>query len=154
MCHLDFWTKNLIKRSDGRLVLLDWAFVGDGAMGEDIGNLVPGTAFDHFIAAESLLTSSWRLSRPTLTASLRPAFARIPDSVELPACLRLPPPPPRRQIRTGSPRPCCASASTVNHVRYGGTEAIDPDFRYRERGLALLNNAPAMRPPRLSQRLP
>ena len=54
VCHLDFWTKNLIKRSDGRLVLLDWAFVGDGAMGEDIGNLVPDAAFDHFIAAESL----------------------------------------------------------------------------------------------------
>ena len=34
-----------------------------------------------------------------------------------------------------------ASASTLKHVRYGGTEAIDPDFLYHERGLALLDNA-------------
>ena len=54
LCHLDFWTKNLILQEDGNLALLDWAFVGDGAIGEDVGNLVPDAAFDHFIAAAQL----------------------------------------------------------------------------------------------------
>ena len=54
VCHLDFWTKNLIMRPEGTLVLLDWSFVGDGAIGEDIGNLVPDASFDHFVAAEKL----------------------------------------------------------------------------------------------------
>ena len=34
-----------------------------------------------------------------------------------------------------------ASAANVNHVRYGGTDAIDSDFLFHERGLALLDNA-------------
>jgi Ser/Thr protein kinase RdoA (MazF antagonist) len=47
LSHLDFWTKNLIRRPDGTIALIDWGFVGDGAIGEDVGNLVPDAAFDH-----------------------------------------------------------------------------------------------------------
>ncbi|MGW7237643.1 phosphotransferase [Streptomyces sp. NPDC054804] len=39
-CHLDMWPANL--RSDGpAAVALDWAFAGDGALGEDLGNYIP-----------------------------------------------------------------------------------------------------------------
>lgn len=34
-----------------------------------------------------------------------------------------------------------ASASAPEQLRYGGTEQIDADYRLRERGLALLDNA-------------
>ena len=40
VCHLDVWHRNLVRRAAGEIAFLDWAFVGDGAVGEDIGNLI------------------------------------------------------------------------------------------------------------------
>ena len=54
LCHLDFWTKNLIASPSGDTVVLDWAFLGLGALGEDIGNLIPDSVFDMFLPAQSL----------------------------------------------------------------------------------------------------
>src|SRR5690606_6486162 len=45
-CHLDVWPANVVRRSDGRFALLDWAFCGEGALGEDVSNLVPDSVFD------------------------------------------------------------------------------------------------------------
>lgn len=55
LCHLDFWSANLIMRADAqggrsRPVLLDWSFTGWGAVGEDPGNLVPDVMADHQFA--------------------------------------------------------------------------------------------------------
>ena len=134
LCHLDFWTKNLIMRSDGLVVLLDWAFVGDGAIGEDIGNLVPDATFDHFMAAESLPD----LERAVLEAyieGLGEAGLRGDRVLSSSACA------PRLSSTTGSLRPCSSPPRAAKQLRYGGTEEVDADYRFHERGLALLDDA-------------
>ncbi len=63
LCHLDCWPNNAIAAPDpggadatgapsGSDVLIDWSFAGDGAVGEDPGNWVPDTLFDHFLEPE------------------------------------------------------------------------------------------------------
>ncbi|MGZ0148241.1 phosphotransferase [Kribbella sp. WER1] len=53
-CHLDFWVSNVIERPTGELALFDWSFLGDGALGEDIGNYIPDAVFDLFWPAERM----------------------------------------------------------------------------------------------------
>ncbi|GAA1527348.1 hypothetical protein GCM10009741_31330 [Kribbella lupini] len=53
-CHLDLWVSNVIRRPGGEMALLDWAFTGDGALGEDVGNYVPDAVFDLFWPAERM----------------------------------------------------------------------------------------------------
>jgi hypothetical protein len=52
--HLDVWVSNELRRPNGEVVLVDWAFCGDGAIGEDIGNHVPDAVSDLFWPAERI----------------------------------------------------------------------------------------------------
>lgn len=51
-CHLDFYPENLF--GDGDAILVDWAYCGIGALGEDPGNFVPDAILDGFVAAEQV----------------------------------------------------------------------------------------------------
>jgi hypothetical protein len=134
LSHLDFWTKNLILRRDGRLVLLDWAFAGDGAVGEDVGNLVPDAAFDHFVAAESLPALEATVLAAYTEGLAESGWAGDPRLAELGMCASA--------VKYDWLTPAMlAAASAPRQLRYGGTEEIDADHRFRERGLALLDNA-------------
>lgn len=46
VAHLDVWPNNIIMGTDGEPALIDWQFTGDGALGEDVANLVPDAVFD------------------------------------------------------------------------------------------------------------
>ena len=45
VCHLDLFPNNVFVSNSG-IGFIDWSFAGDGAVGEDIGNLVPDSVFD------------------------------------------------------------------------------------------------------------
>jgi hypothetical protein len=48
LCHLDLHPANLFDTGE-ETVLIDWSFVGIGAMGEDVGNLVPDSVLDFHV---------------------------------------------------------------------------------------------------------
>ena len=53
LCHLDLHPGNLFA-ADGETVLIDWGFMGLGALGEDAGNLIFDAVFDFFVPAERI----------------------------------------------------------------------------------------------------
>ncbi len=131
VCHLDLWPQNLIRRPEGGLVALDWAFTGDGALGEDLGNHVPDTAFDAVGWADRL----HELDVDTFEAFLE-GLAEGGFAVE------------ERDVRLG----VCASAVKYvwllplmlerilgeDHRAYGGGALDDPGLQARERGKTLI----------------
>ena len=95
LCHLDVWPNNVLRRPDGRSVLVDWAFAGDGALGEDIGNLIPDSVFDLFLPARLL---------PDLEAAVFEAYMTGLREGGWRGDERLPPPGTADRLQTGGRR--------------------------------------------------
>jgi hypothetical protein len=72
LAHLDVWPTNLIWSAGGP-VLLDWAFVGDGAVGEDIGNLVFDAFADGLVPISALDELTEAVTDGYIAGSGRPA---------------------------------------------------------------------------------
>ena len=84
-CHLDFWSPNLIVDNAGP-VLVDWAFCGVAAVGEDAGNLVPDVMLDHQFAPEDYDTfdrAVWRSYADGLVAA---GWTHPPELARLASC--------------------------------------------------------------------
>ena len=130
LCHVDVWPNNLFARKDGTFTLVDWSFVGEGALGEDIGNLVPDSVFDLFVPARKLAVLEREVFGGYLTGLRQAGW----DGDE-------------RVVRLGM----CASAvkyewlgplmhqraSNASQLGYGGRETVDAERLYAERGIAL-----------------
>ncbi|MEU6712166.1 hypothetical protein ABZ897_11875 [Nonomuraea sp. NPDC046802] len=129
LCHLDLWPSNAID-ADGESVLLDWAFAGDGALGEDIGNHIPDSVFDLYVPAARL---------PDLDATVFGGYVRGLREAGWRE--------DERQVRLA----VCASAVKydwlvpwlLRHIdrqprAYGGQGAVDAVRLFHERGAAML----------------
>lgn len=134
LCHLDFWTKNLIAAPGGDTVVLDWAFFGLGALGEDIGNLIPDAVFDLFLPARSLSfleTAVFDAYEAGLRESGWDDDARLVRLGMWSSAVKYDWLGPATVI----------GAQATEHLRYGGVERVDPVHKLSERAAGLLHLA-------------
>ncbi|WP_405148562.1 phosphotransferase [Sphaerisporangium sp. NBC_01403] len=130
VCHLDVWPNNIVRRPNGEVVLLDWAFAGDGALGEDIGNLVPDCVFDLLLPHDVLDELDVRATRAYLEGLREAGWSGDERVVRLGICagavkydwLTV------RSLET---------ASADRHRGYGDVTTADPDAGYAARAAGL-----------------
>ena len=131
LCHLDFWSKNLFADASG-IVLIDWSFVGDGALGEDIGNLVLDAVFDHFVPAAQLAELDALVFDAYVRGLRRGGWHGDERIVRIGMC--------SLAVKYDWLTPfMLASATEDRQLAYGGQVEVDAAHRYRERGVALLH---------------
>ncbi|WP_203924229.1 aminoglycoside phosphotransferase family protein [Rugosimonospora africana] len=80
LCHLDVWPTNLIDDA-GTSVLLDWSFIGDGAIGEDAANLIVDSVTDGLIDAVLLPEITATVTDGYLAGLRDGGFTGSPDPV-------------------------------------------------------------------------
>ena len=130
LCHLDFWSKNLFADAD-EILLIDWAFVGEGALGEDIGNLVLDAVFDHFVPVAQLAELDALVFDAYVGGLRRGGWIGDKRIVRLGMC--------SLAVKYDWLTPfMLASATADRHLAYGEMVEVDAAHRYRERGTALL----------------
>jgi len=128
--HLDVWVSNEIRRPNGPIVLLDWAFAGDGAVGEDLGNHIPDAVFDLFWPAERIA----ELDDTCVDAYIHGLHEAGWHGDE-------------REVRLGVRASCVKyawllprlleSANATSHQAYHHT--TDSEYLYQQRGAALMH---------------
>jgi hypothetical protein len=128
--HLDVWPKNLFAAKDGTFSLVDWPFVGEGALGEDVGNLVPDSVFDLFVAARDLPDLDREVFRGYVLGLREAGWEGDERLVRLGMCASA--------VKYEWLAPLMLKrASEARQLGYGGEETADMDLLYAERGRTL-----------------
>jgi len=132
VCHLDVWPKNLIREPGGAIRFLDWAFAGDGALGEDIGNLIPDSVFDLLLHRDLLDELDARLTSAYLKGLRESGWNGDARLVRLGICASA----VKYDWLTAF---CLEHARADEHLDYGRGATVDAGARYAARaaGLAL-----------------
>jgi Phosphotransferase enzyme family len=129
-CHLDVWPHNLLARDAENTVLVDWAFAGDGALGEDVGNHVPDCVFDLFLPAERLPELDERAYGAYLQGLREGGWEGDERLVRLGICASA--------IKYDWLVPLMVGrAGEAEQLDYGAQGVVPGELRYRERGAAL-----------------
>ncbi|MEU0068369.1 phosphotransferase [Streptomyces sp. NPDC006332] len=127
-CHLDMWPANV--RSDGPgSALFDWAFAGDGALGEDLGNYLPDSVFDLFVPAARLPRYAAAAYEAYLHGLRESGWKGDEHLVRLAVCASA----VKYDWLTG----LMLTRAGEAQVDYGGDRPVSAELRYRERGSAL-----------------
>lgn len=127
--HLDMWPANV--RADGPgSALFDWAFAGDGALGEDLGNYLPDSVFDLFLPAARLPEYAAGAYEAYLHGLRESGWKGDENLVRLAVCASA----VKYDWITAL---MLARAGEEQQLDYGGARAMDAERRYRERGLTL-----------------
>ncbi|MDN3021727.1 aminoglycoside phosphotransferase [Streptomyces sp. S.PB5] len=128
LSHLDQWPANV--RSDGPdHVLYDWAFTGDGALGEDLGNYLPDSVFDLFVPADRLPTYAAEAYEAYLHGLRHSGWKGDERLVRLGVCASAV---KYDWLTAGS-----LARAGEEQLDYGGERTVPAELRYRERGSAL-----------------
>jgi hypothetical protein len=130
VCHLDVWPNNLVRRPDGEVLFLDWAFVGDGALGEDIGNLVPDSVLDLLLPHELLDELDTTLTRAYVDGLRDAGWGGDERAVRLGICASA----VKYDWLTAY---CLEHAGADEQPDYGHQRTVDADARYAARAAAL-----------------
>lgn len=128
VCHLDVWPNNLVMRPNGSTAFLDWSFTGEGAVGEDISNLIPDAVLDLLVPANKIDELEARVMAGYLEGLVEAGWDGDPGLVELAVYAAA--------VKYHWLTPIFLSRLGEDvHMAYG--RAIDPDVLYAERGVAL-----------------
>ncbi|MFD3613742.1 aminoglycoside phosphotransferase [Streptomyces sp. NPDC058676] len=126
--HLDLWPANTC--ADGpRSAVFDWAFAGDGALGEDLGNYLPDTVFDLFVPAARLPKYAARAYEAYLRGLRDSGWKGDENLVRLAVCASA--------VKYDWLTALMLARAGEEQVAYGGDRPVDAEHRYRERGSTL-----------------
>ncbi|MFF4252404.1 aminoglycoside phosphotransferase [Streptomyces sp. NPDC001663] len=128
LSHLDHWPANACSHGPDS-VLLDWAFTGDGALGEDLGNYLPDSVFDLFVPAAHLPEYAARAYEAYLHGLRESGWGGDEDLVRLAVCASA--------VKYDWLTALSLSRASEEQLDYGGARTVSGELRYRERGLTL-----------------
>ncbi|MEV6980449.1 hypothetical protein AB0M95_04210 [Sphaerisporangium sp. NPDC051017] len=112
------------------MALLDWAFVGDGALGEDVGNLVPDSVFDLLLPHQELDHLDARATQAYLDGLADAGWTGDARLVRLGICASA----VKYDWLTVR---CLEMASADRHPDYGGEATVDANAGYAARAAGL-----------------